>query len=207
MSRHAQEKLIVMAKKMIFRAALCLGLFSLIQLYSFAQGKTLDELKAERQALKSEMKSNEAVERQAKMDKLEAPAPCGIQSVDDLAAKSTANLAASKANNKLIPEMYKRTIGETVDGVTDVTVKKPTVDELTELAVNIGTQIKAVTDASADVANASNDISKASPLKVPKGTKVLNYTKDVNSLVLPELQLNLKVVNNLIATLKSSGNY
>jgi hypothetical protein len=207
MSRQAQEKLIVMVKKMIFRTALCLGLFSLVQLYSFAQGKTLDELKAEREALKSEMKSNEAVERQAKMEKLEAPAPCGIQSVDDLAAKSTANLAASKENNKLIPEMYKRTIGETVDGVTDVTVKKPTVAELTELAVNIGTQIKAVTDASTDVGNASNDIAKASPLKAPKGTKVLNYTKEVNSLLLPELQLNLKVVNNLIATLKSSGNY
>jgi len=44
-------------------------------------------------------------------------------------------------------------------------------------------------------------------MQAPKGTKSLNYSKEVLGLVLPELNLNLKVVNNLIATLKSSGNY
>jgi len=192
---------------MIFGTAICLGLFFSVQLNCVAQEKTKDELKAEREALKSEMKSKEALDRQAKMEKLAAPAPCGIQSVDNLAVNSTAMLATAKENNKLIPEMYKRTIGETIDGVTDVTVKKPTLEELTSLAANLGVQIKAVTDASANVAGASNDIAKASPLKAPKATKVLNYTKDVNSLLLPELQMNLKVVNNLVATLKSSANY
>jgi hypothetical protein len=196
-----------MLKKTIFGTAICLGLFFFMQQNSFAQGKTKDELKAEREALKTEMKSKEALERKAKLEKLEAPAPCGIQSVDGLAINSTAMLAKTKENNTLIPEMYKRTIGETIDGVTDVTVKKPTLDELTTLATNLGIQIKTVSDASADVANASNDVAKASPLKAPKATKVLNYTKDVNSLLLPELQMNLKVVNNLIGTLKSSANY
>ena len=196
-----------MLKKMIFGTAICLGLVFFMQQNCVAQEKTKDELKAERDVLKAEMKSQEALDRKAKLEKLETPVPCGIQSVDALAVNSTAMLSTSKENNTLIPEMYKRTIGETIDGVTDVTVKKPTLEELSNLASNIGIQIKAVTDASANVANASNDISKASPLKVPKATKVLNYTKDVNSLLLPELQLNLKVVNNLIATLKSSTNY
>jgi hypothetical protein len=195
-----------MLKKMIFGTAICLGLFFSMQQNSVAQEKTKDELKAEREALKAEMKSQEALDRQAKLEKLAAPAPCGIPSVDNLAVNSTAMLATAKENNKLIPEMYKRTIGETIDGVTDVTVKKPTLEELTNLAANLGVQMKAVTDASANVAGASTDISKASPLKAPKATKVLNYTKDVNSLLLPELQLNLKVVNNLISTLKSSAN-
>lgn len=195
-----------MFKKIIIGSAICLGLIFSTQQNCFAQGKTKEELKAEREALKSEMKSKEALDRKAKLEKLEAPTPSGIQSVDNLAVNSTAMLAKAKENNTLIPEMYKRTIGETIDGVTDVTVKKPTLEELTSLAANLGIQIKAVSDASANVANASNDIAKASPLKAPKATKVLNYTKDVNSLLLPELQLNLKVVNNLIATLKSSAN-
>jgi hypothetical protein len=195
-----------MFKKIIIGSAICIGLIFSMQQNCFAQEKTQEELKAEREALKSEMKSKEATDRKAKLDKLVAPAPSGIQSVDNLAVSSTAMLAKTKENNTLIPEMYKRTIGETIEGVTDVTVKKPTLEELTNLATNLGIQIKAVSDASADVANASNDISKANPLKAPKATKVLNYTKDVNSLLLPELRLNLKVVNNLIATLKSSSN-
>lgn len=195
-----------MLKKMIFGTAICLGLVFFVQQKCSAQEKTKEELKAEREVLKAEMKSQEALDRKAKLEKLEAPVPCGISSVDGLAVNSTAMLAAAKENSTLIPEMYKRTIGETIDGVTDVTVKKPALDELVKLAANLGTQIKSVSDASANVAGATNDIAKASPLKAPKATKVLNYTKDVTTLLLPELQLNLKVVNNLISTLKTSAN-
>jgi hypothetical protein len=196
-----------MLKKMIFGTAICLGLIFSMQQNSFAQEKTNDELLAEREALKSEMKSKEAEERKTKIETLSEPKASGIASVDELSASSTKMLLASKENNVLIPEMYKRTIGESIDGVADVTVKKPTLEELTALALNISNQVKAVADASSAVTNASNDISKASPMQAPKGTKSLNYTKDVLALIGPELQLNLKVVNNLIATLKSSSNY
>ncbi len=80
-------------------------------------------------------------------------------------------------------------------------------EELVGLAANIATQIKAVSDASAAVKSASSDVKSASPMKAPKATKSLNYSKDVLALVGPELQINLKVVNNLISTLKSSDNY
>ncbi|HAN76724.1 MAG TPA: hypothetical protein DCQ31_02540 [Bacteroidales bacterium] len=196
-----------MLKKMILGTAICFGLLLSTAQVSQAQGKTLDELKAEREVLKSEMKSKEALERTEKMDKLEAPKPCEIQSVDGLAINATTMLLASKENSKLIPEMYKRTIGETTDGVTDVTVKKPTLQELIDLSVNLATQIKAISDASANIAGASDEISKEkNPMKIGKATKVLNYSKEVISLLGPELQLNLKVVNNLIATMKSSNN-
>jgi len=196
-----------MFKKTIFVTAIILGIVSSMQQNCFAQEKTEDELKAEREVLKAEMKSEKTLERQAKFENLKAPKASGIKSVDDLASSSTSMLNSTKENNIIIPEMYKRTIGETVDGVTDVTVKKPTLIELTKLATNISKQIKAVSESSTAVKNASNDISKASPMKAPKGTKSLNYSKDVISLVGPELDLNLKVVNHLIATLKSSGNY
>jgi hypothetical protein len=195
-----------MSKKLIFVSAICLGLIFSMQQNCFAQAKTNDELKAEREALKTEMKSQAVLDRLAKMEKLEAPKTSGIKSVDDLAGSSSAMLVSAKENNKLIPEMYKRTIGETIDGVTDVTVKKPTLQELEALATNLGTQILAVSNATSAVKSATDDVSKASPMQAPKGTKSLNYSKDVLGLLAPELQLNLKMVNNLIATMKSAKN-
>jgi hypothetical protein len=196
-----------MLTKMIYKTAICLGLILVMQQNCFAQTKTKDELKAEREVLKAEMKSKDAEERKAKFEKLTEPKSSGISSVDGLAVNSTKMLVSTKEINVLVPEMYKRTVGESVDGVADVTVKKPTLDELTSLGLNIATQIKTVSEASATVATASSDLKSAGMMQAPKGAKSLNFSKDVMALVLPELNLNLKVVTNLISTLKSSGNY
>ncbi|WP_264520941.1 hypothetical protein [Flavobacterium sp. N1994] len=194
-----------MSKK-IYQTAFFLGLILIMNQNCLAQ-KTPDELKAEREVLKAEMKSKEAEERKAKFEKLTEPKVSGISSIDQLAVNSTKMLVSTKEINTLVPEMYKRTVGESVDGVTDVTVKKPTMDELTKLASNIASQIEIVTASSALVASASSDIKSAGLMQAPKATKSLNFSKEVMALVLPELKLNLKVISNLIATLKSSGNY
>lgn len=191
---------------MIWTTMLCFGFIFLLQQSGKAQDKTKDELKAERDVLKSEMKSKEAEDRRTKYQKLEHPKPSGIASVDDLASNSTQILTSTKAINAQMPEMYKRTIGETMDGVTDVTVKKPTAQELLDLSANISTQIRAVSEASGAVTQASEDVKKASPLQAPKASKSLNYSREVISLVGPELELNLKLVTNLVATLRSSNN-
>lgn len=191
---------------MFYKIVVSLSLILVMQQNTFAQ-KTKDELKAEREVLKSEMKSKDAEERKAKFEKLTEPKTSGIASVDELAANSSKMLLSTKEINVLIPEMYKRTVGESVDGIADVTVKKPTLDELTSLGLNIATQIKTVSDMSSTVAAASTDLKGAGIMQAPKGGKSLNFSKDVMALVLPELNMNLKVVNNLIATLKSSGNY
>lgn len=195
-----------MFKKMIFVVAICLGFVFSMQQNCFGQEKTKDELKAERDVIKTEMKSQGVIDRQAKLEKMEFPKASGIQSVDDLASNSTTILAASKANTLLIPEMYKRTIGESIDGVTDITVKKPTLDELVALGSNLFQQIKAVSEASESIKTATDDISKAGAMQKVKAPKPLNYSKDILAMVGPELQLNLKMVNNLIATVKSASN-
>lgn len=195
-----------MLKKMFYTTAICLGLVFSISQNCSAQEKTKDELKAERDALKTEMKSKDAVERKEKIAKLEPPKTSGVASIDDLAANSTSILTSTKDINTQVPEIYKRTIGETVDGVTDVTVKKPTREELATLALTLATQIKAVAAATASVAGASADVKTASPMAAGKVAKSLNYSKEALALAAPELQMNLKVVNNLIATLKSANN-
>jgi hypothetical protein len=195
-----------MMSKMIYKTAICLGLILVMQQNCFAQ-KTKDELKAEREVLKSEMKSKDAEERKAKFEKLSEPKISGISSVDALAASSTKLLLSTKEMNLVVPEMYKRTIGESVDGIADVTVKKPSLDELATLGLNIANQIKTIGEAAASVAGIAGDIKSAGIMQAPKGLKSLNFSKDVIALILPELGLNLKVITNLIATLKSSNNY
>ncbi len=194
-----------MIKKMIFGTVLGLGLIFATTQNCFAQAKTQDELKAEREVLKAEMNSKEALDRKAKFEKLTVPAACGLASVDGLSTSTGLMLVSMKEINTLVPDMYKRTVGESIDGVTDVTVKKPTLDELIKLASLITTQIASVATAASSISSVSGDIATLSPLKIPKATKSLGFTKDVLSLLPAELGLNLKVVNNLIATLKSSN--
>jgi len=197
-----------MFKKIFYSIAICLGLVFSISQNCNAQEKTKDELTAEREALKTEMKSEEAKERQKKIEKLESESPktCGVGSIDGLSENSKKILVETKSINEQVPKLYTRTIGATVDGVTDVTVKKPEPKELIELAATIAMQIKAVADATASVAGASADVKTASPMAAGKATKSLNYSKEALALAAPELQMNLKVVNNLIAVLKSSKN-
>lgn len=197
-----------MLKKTLYSLAIFMGLVLLISKNCSAQQKTKAELKAEQEVLKSEMKSEDSKERLMKIEKLEAEPPktSGVGSVDGIADNSKKILVETKSINKQVPEMYKRTIGETVDGITDVTIKKPSIDELTTLALTLTTQIKAVADVTSSVTGATADIKSASPMVAIKATKSLNYSKEALSLVAPELQMNLKVVNNLIATLKSSNN-
>ncbi|KXK40190.1 MAG: hypothetical protein UZ09_BCD002000456 [Bacteroidetes bacterium OLB9] len=197
----------MITQKIIYSLALCIGFVFFVSNNVFAQEKTAEELKAEQEVLKAEMKSKEATERKAKLEKLKPPKPSGVQSIDDFASDNTKILESTKEINTLVPEMYKRTVGESVDGVTDVTVKKPTEEELIKLEMTIANQIKAVADATSKVSNVSGDVKKASPLAAGKAAKSLNYSKDVLELSGAELQMSLKVVKNLIATLKSAKNY
>ena len=189
-------------KRILLSAALSLFVASM----SFAQEKTPDELKAEREVLKAERKSEAYQERQKKLAELKDPGSTSVGSIDALAASSTTALLETKKNNELLPELYKRTVGETVDGVTDVTVKKPTLDELLAVSEGILKTTKAVAASSLEIAKAQGDIKSAGMLKAAKATKSDNYSKDVNSLLGAELSYQGKLISNLIATLKSSKN-
>ncbi|HAN37491.1 MAG TPA: hypothetical protein DCQ29_01195 [Chitinophagaceae bacterium] len=189
-------------KRILLSAALSLFLASM----SFAQEKTPEELKAEREVLKAERKSEAYQERQKKLAELKDPGSTSVSSIDALAANSTTALLETKKNNELLPELYKRTVGETVDGVTDVTVKKPTIEELLAVSESILKTTKAVSASSLEIARAQADIKSAGMLKAVKATKSINYSKDVNSLLVAELAYQSKLIANLIATLKSSEN-
>lgn len=98
-------------------------------------------------------------------------------------------------------------MGETVDGVTDVTEQKPTLDELLAVSESILKTTKAVAASSLEIVKAQGDIKSAGMLKAAKALKSVNYLKDVNSLLGAELSYQGKLISNLIATVKSSKNF
>ncbi len=195
-----------MKKQIMLGLIFCFGLLLVFYQNGISQTKTKDELKAEREVLKSEMKSKEVMNRYTKLEKLKDPGICGLSTVDALATSSTTMLLSTKENNKILPELYKRTIGETVDGVTDVTVKKPKLEELVVLGTNITQQILAVAELSKTIPKASEEVKQAKAMQAVQATKSLNYSKDAIALLAPELELNLKIVNHLIDTLKTANN-
>ena len=192
-------------KKLFLNVALILFATSMC----FAQEKTADELKAERDTLKEERKSERYLERQKKLVEYKNKNAdiTGISSIDDLASNSKISLLETMKTNELLPELYKRTIGETVDGVTDVTTTKPSLDTLLEVSVSIMKTTKAVMASSEDIVKAQGDIKSEGILKAAKASKSVKYSKDANSLMAAELAYQKMLINNLIATLKSSKNF
>jgi len=196
-----------MKKQLILGTALCIGLFFSAQQISYAQEKTKAEIDLIKEQIKTEWKAEVAMQRKAKIEKLALPKSSGVASVDDLASGMGKLVVSTNENNKLIPTLYTRSLKENMDGTIDNTVKKPTVEELVALADNITAQIASTNTIMAAVPAASDDISKATPMQAPKATKALNFVKETGPLLLPELQSNLKVVNDLIVVVKSSKNY
>lgn len=148
-------------------------------------------------------------ERYAKLEKAikNAPKDCSVPDVDKLAASVTATMAESVGITPLLEGLYYRSIGQTEDGVTEVTVKKPTLDECLELSARIALQAKAVQAATESVepaAKAVKDIKN--PLKGAKALKVLDYSKDALSVVAEETAYQTKAIASIIETVKSADN-
>lgn len=176
----------------------------LLSAVAFAQ--TTEELKVEREMIKKELKSEKTIERQKKMEKLEEPKQSGVSTIDNLASNSALLLLNSKNLSAQIPELYKRTVGETVEGITEVTTDKPSLEELENVALAIGAQVLLVNNYAGIATEVAGDVKKANPLAAGKVLKSLNFSKEVLSLTLPELNNNLIVIKNLISTIKSSNN-
>ncbi len=125
------------------------------------------------------------------------------------------------ANSEQLENLYKRQIGETKDGVTDVTIKKPTIEEWVKLGASItaeGVSVKKAVDqaqgAAAEVKSMSEAASKEkNPMKAAKAAKgakaataVLEFGNEATPVLLEESAAQAKAVQQIIQTLKSGGN-
>ena len=162
-------------------------------------------------------------ERAAKLKTLcdTYPKQCGYANVDGYGKSVYDAAILAIANSVQLENFYKRQIGETKDGVTDVTIKKPTVEEWVELGVTItaeGVSVKNAVDkaqgAAAEVKTITESAGKEkNPMKAAKAAKgakaasaILEFGNSATPILLEESAAQAKAVQEIIKTLKSGGN-
>ena len=156
---------------------------------------------------KEEMEASQA--RYEKLVKLceKKPKSTSVSEVDVYVKKVYDAAILSMATAEQLQNLYYRQIGETKDGVTDVTVKRPTVEELTALSATIAAQSVTVKGAS-DSAEAALSASKnqKNPMKAAKVATALGFTKDVYPILVEELAAQTKAIAEMIETAKTANN-
>ena len=152
---------------------------------SFCFGQSKEDIKA-------------SIERCAKLEKLcsKQPKQTGIADVDTYVQGVYNAAISSAASSALLQDLYYRQIGETKDGVTDVTIKKPTVEEL----VALGTTLTAE-----GVSTKASSTNK-NPMKVAKIASALAFTKDAYPVLLEESKAKVAAIKQMIETAKTAKN-
>ena len=174
------------------------------------------------QANKEEIAKSQ--ERAAKLQKLcdgYNQKGCGNDKIDGYGKSMYDAAILAIANSTQLENLYTRQIGETKDGVTDVTVSKPSLDEWLTLAATITAEGVSVNEAVSKVNDASKEVKEMTesagkeknPMKAAKAAKsaktataVLEFGNAATPILVEESAAQAKAVQQIISTIKSGGN-
>lgn len=137
----------------------------------------------------------------------------GNANVDGFGDAVNAAAVMAIANSAQLEDMYKRQIGSTEDGVTDVTIVKPTLDEWIAFGTTVAGESIAIKTASDKSQAVADEVAKLSKSKSPKAIKTAKAAKDVSAFGTEALKIlgeesvaQAAAVKQIIETLKSGGN-
>lgn len=189
-------------KKIILVA---LAIFSV----SFANAQVADQIKQSR-------------DRAAKLEALSKDyKTCGNAGIDGYGDEVKNAAAFAIANSVQLENLYKREIGQNVDGVQDVTVTKPKLEDWTALATTVAGEaasIKSAIDkakgAGEEAKNmAESAASEKNPMKKAKAAKnakaaaaVVEFGNAATPILLEESAAQVKAIEEIIKTLKAGKN-
>lgn len=135
-----------------------------------------------------------------------APKKSGVDDIDQYVEGAQAAAVGAVATAEKLHNLYSRQIGESQEGVTDVTVEKPTLNDWVELGTLVATQtagIASLTDAGVKAGKAVKDAPKMKAVGLAKNVK---WSGDVLPVVGEALGEEAKAINEIINTLKSGDN-
>ena len=149
-----------------------------------------------------EMKESEA--RSAKMEKLvDMPKSSGMITIDGLVASCGAIAVNSVKITPLLQKMYYGSLGQNNNGVIDASVKKPTIEEVSELNDRITQQISLIKDAALILPVVTLEAkSIRNPLKIIAPLASLKYSKQVLSIAGEESAFQAKIIAQVMKSLK-----
>lgn len=160
-------------------------------------------------------------ERAAKLQKLcegYNQKGCGNAKIDDYGKSIHAAAILAIANSEQLEHFYTRQIGETKDGVTDVTIEKPSLEDWVKLGVTItaeGVSVKEAVEKANGAAAEAKELTESAtkeknPMKAAKSAKaanaVMEFGNSATPILLEESAAQAKAVQQIISTLKSGGN-
>ncbi len=186
-------------------SSLVLGIAMLLSLQ--VQAQTAEELKAEREQLKTELNSKESISREEKLAKLQEkePGETGMQSIDGLALSSTGLLTAVKSGNDVLAK-YKNDLKDMGNGEVEITEHKAKLADYMKLVEDLAAAALLIKAGGEQLKGAQADAKSLSPLKAKPALSSVDYSATALKLCGEEIAFQGKLVKNLIATIKASGN-
>ena len=174
-----------------------------------AQQKTEAELKAEREQIASELNSKDVIKRQEKLQKLHEKAvkvkKTDLGSIDGLLETSTDVLGTVMSANDLLKK-YGTEIKDNGNGDIEITKYEAGLDDYKKLGVDLANAALLAADGAKRLESAQDDAKKLSPLKAKDALSSVSYSVDVLKLSAEEIELQTRIVTNLIESIKASKN-
>lgn len=174
-----------------------------------AQQKTEADLKAEREQIASELNSKDVIKRQEKLQKLNEKAvkvkKTDLGSIDGLLETSTAVLGTVMSANDLLKK-YGTEIKDNGNGDIEITKYAASLDDYKKLGVDLANAALLAADGAKRLESAQDDAKKLSPLKAKDALSSVSYSVDVLKLSAEEIELQTRIVTNLIESIKASKN-
>jgi hypothetical protein len=172
------------------------------------------------QAIKDEVAKSK--ERAARLQALcKDYKACGNGNIDGYGNSIKEAAAFAIMNSEQLENFYKREVGETKDGVQDVTITKPSLSDWATLATTVageGAKIKEAVDKAQNAgAEAKSIAEKASseknPMKVAKAAKtakaaaaVMEFGNMATPILMEESAAQVKAIDEIMKTLKAGKN-
>ncbi len=135
-----------------------------------------------------------------------APKPSDVGDVDAFLRGNLNAALGAVATAEQLHNLYSRQIGEAIDGVQDVTVTKPTMEDWTNLASSIATQTAGMTELGMAGQKAAQAVKSANKMEAMKLAKPVKWSNDIMPVTAEALAEQAKAVNNIIELLKSENN-
>lgn len=162
-------------------------------------------------------------ERAANLEKLCAnyPTKCGNSNIDNYGKSIYDAALAAIHNSDQLENLYKRQIGETKDGVTDVSIKKPALEDWVKLSTTIAAESVSIKNAVDNTQKAAKEVKEISesaakeknPMKLAKAAKtakaasaILEFGNSATPVLLEESAAQVKAIQTIIKTLQSGAN-
>lgn len=146
---------------------------------------------------------------------------CGNGNIDGYGNSIKEAAAFAIMNSEQLENLYKREIGETKDGVQDVTITKPSLTDWATLATTVageGAKIKEAVDKAKNAGEEAKNLSTEAtsvknPLKAAKAAKtakaataVIEFGNLATPILMEESAAQVKAIDEIIKTLKSGKN-